>query len=100
MKKTFKKIHRAIIHFLGGVTNEENMNLSCMAGLVAEFRRVHRIRTYLDLMNGASAYDWCKQAYDHIKRIEEELKADIPESVLERLNKLPDFNIGEETTNQ
>ena len=69
-----KKIKAKIIHLLGGLTMEESRRSNIAYVRFVEFDRVRRIREYLDLMNGVPADDWCKMAYNYVKRIENELE--------------------------
>lgn len=61
-------MRKFIIHLLGGLTEQECHHES----LLTRWSTAVRIRTYLDLMNGTPADDWCKQAYAFIQRVENE----------------------------
>lgn len=73
-----RKIKRFIIHALGGVTESELLMREMIAAQCWELRRVRIIKDYLELMNGAPADDWCRQAYAYIERIERELCEENP----------------------
>lgn len=59
-----KKIENYIIHLLGGYTVEDLNN----ANREVYEKTINRILTYMELLNGTPADDWCKLVYKYIKR--------------------------------
>ena len=74
-----KKIKEKLINLLGGLTMEQSTRSAIAYLNFVSWMRVKRIREYLDMMNGARAEDWCKMAYNYVKRIEKELEDKIGE---------------------
>lgn len=67
-----KKIKEYIIHMLGGYTQEE-LNYECYYATKLE---ITNIKSYLDLINGTNADDWCKMVYNYICRKSEKAHPD------------------------
>lgn len=63
-----QKIAEFIIHLFGGVTEYEAEKEARRR----RYKALHNARTYLDIMNGAPADVWCKNAYKYIERLESE----------------------------
>lgn len=70
-----KKIKEKLIHLLGGKTPKDEQRLVYEIVCHTRYLTMYRVRTYLDLMNGAPADLWCKMVYDYVKRIEKNWEA-------------------------
>lgn len=67
-----KKIKAMLIHWLGGVTREEHEEDGQNITDIVRYSTACRIRDYMNLMHGMDADQWCKCAYDYVKRMEDE----------------------------
>lgn len=65
-----------LIHLLGGLTADENLNISLCSRAMGEYTALCNLRHFAEQMNGLPADEWCKLMYNHIvgygKRLEEE----------------------------
>ena len=62
------KMKRLIIHLLGGYTEEDFDEIVDKNYEIGKKVASREIKTYLDLINGTPADEWCKLAYMYVCR--------------------------------
>ena len=60
------KIKTYLIHFLGGVTEEENKESNANSNAIGRLQKLYDLKSFVDSMNGTPADEWCKRMYQRI----------------------------------
>lgn len=70
-----KRIIEGIIHLLGGITAEENVNNQFNCHELGSYSTAFRIRQYMRSLNGRPPEEWCRNAYDMVDGLIREMEA-------------------------